>query len=126
MADLKIDGYDINIPLISLKRKGDFLDKYAERTADGILHRELIGVYINYQLEFGSSLNTADYQQLWDLLTEPKEFHNIEIPDETSGSLIYQAYFSNVSDEFVKISGTSRMFTGLKVNFIAKSPLRTP
>ena len=48
-----IDGTTYDIPILSIKRKAEFLDKYAERTEDGILHRELIGVYFNYELQFG-------------------------------------------------------------------------
>ena len=42
-----VDGTYFDLPMVSLKRSADFLDKYAERTEDGVLHRELIGVYYN-------------------------------------------------------------------------------
>ena len=41
---IKIDGISYDVPLVSIKRTAEFLDKYAERTEDGDLKRELIGV----------------------------------------------------------------------------------
>ena len=42
---IEIDGVYFDVPFLSIKRTADFLDKYAERTEDGDLKRELIGVY---------------------------------------------------------------------------------
>jgi hypothetical protein len=47
---LTIDGEVYNVAVLTgLDRNADFLDKYAERTDDGDLKRELIGVYFNYK-----------------------------------------------------------------------------
>lgn len=118
-----IDGITYNVPVISLKRKAEFLDKYAERTEDGVLHRELIGVYFNYQLQFGRGDDPAEYARLWQKLSEPIEFHTVTVPDE-DGDIIFSAYFSNVGDEVIKANGTRRFWKNLTVNFIAQSPAR--
>jgi len=121
-----IDGISYNIPVISIARKAEFLDKYAERTEDGVLQRELIGVYFNYQLQFAPAANDSEaeeYSRLWNKLTEPQEFHNVTVPDE-SGDYTFEAYFSNVGDEVFKIRGRKNYFKNLTVNFIAKSPAR--
>ena len=47
---LIIDGITYNIPLISIKRKVDFLEKYAERSEDGDIKIETIGLYKNYTI----------------------------------------------------------------------------
>ena len=44
---LIIDGITYNIPLISIKRNLDFLEKYAERSEDGDIKIETIGLYKN-------------------------------------------------------------------------------
>ena len=59
-----IDSTTYNIPVLSIKRKAEVLDKYAERTEDGVLHREIIGVYFNYELAFGRTNNTTEYAAL--------------------------------------------------------------
>ena len=121
-SPVKIDGVTYNVPVVSIKRTADFLDKFAERTVDGKLHRELIGVYFNYKLKFGQA-SMSDYSALWSKLTEPTEFHTVVVPDE-DGDLTFKAYFSGVSDELVKVSGANRFWKDLTVNFIAQEPAR--
>ena len=50
---ITIDGTTYDVPITKLSRSADFLDRYATRTENGDLKRDLIGVYYNYQLEFG-------------------------------------------------------------------------
>ena len=118
-----IDSVSYNVPVISIKRTADFLDKYAERTVDGVLHRELIGVYFNYTIKFGQA-SMEDYSSLYDKLTEPEEFHTVTIPDE-DGDLTFTAYFAGISDELVKAKGSDRFWKSLSVGFIAERPART-
>ncbi|MDD4390584.1 MAG: hypothetical protein PHW03_07260 [Eubacteriales bacterium] len=120
---IKIDGKTYNVPVVSIKRKADFLDKYAERNEEGDLLRELIGVYFNYQLQFGKTTDTEEYEKLWDKLTEPIEFHTVTVPDE-SGDYTFKAYFSNVGDEIRKQAATKNYWRSLTVNFTAKTPAR--
>ena len=118
-----IDGITYNIPVVSIKRNADFLDKYAKRTEDGDLQREILGVYFNYQLQLGSTKDTAEYARVWDKLTESVEFHTVTVPDE-SGDYTFTAYFSNVGDEVRKVTEAKNYWKGLTVNFTAKSPAR--
>lgn len=118
---LIIDGVTYDIPVVSITRRAEFLDRYAERTADGVLHRSLIGVYFNYQLKLGQTTDTAAYAALWAKLTEAEEFHTVTVPDE-SGDYTFTAYFSNVGDELRKVKGATNYWKNLTVNFIARSP----
>lgn len=122
---IKIDGISFNIPLISIKRTADFLDKYAERTEDGILRRELIGVYFNYQMSFGIIDDDMLYARLWDKLTEPVEFHVFELPTSNS-TLSFSGYLSGISDEVEKMLRNGAKFKGLQCKFTAKVPARIP
>lgn len=123
-----IDGETFNVPIEGpIVRRFDFLDKYAERTEDGVLHRELIGVYKNYELKFGNPDDPAEYDRLIEKLSEPEEFHTVVVPDSvTGGTFSFTAYFSNVRDELRYSSGSQNYWTALTVNFIAESPARTP
>jgi hypothetical protein len=121
-----IDGTTYDIPVISLKRNADFLDKYAERTADGKLHRELIGVYFNYQLELGQTANVSEYADLWNKLTEPVEFHSVTVPDEDGENYTFSAYFASVGDELRRVKNAITFWKSLTVHFIAEEPARTP
>ena len=121
---IKIDGVEFSVPVLSISRKADFLDKYANRNELGDLQRELIGVYFNYQLQFGRIDDTAVYSQLWAKLTEPVEFHEVTVPDD-GGDYTFTAYFSNVSDELRKQRNAVNYWTNLTVNFTAKTPARS-
>lgn len=118
-----IDGLTYNVPVLSIKRKADYLAKYAERTERGDLRMELIGVYFNYQLQFGATTDMTEYARLWDKLTEPSEFHTVTVPDE-SGDYTFTAYFSNVGDELLKVRNQKNYWSKLTVNFIAQRPAR--
>jgi hypothetical protein len=120
---LIIDGTTYAIPVIELTRTADVLDKYAERTNDGILHREIIGVYFNYKLKLGSTTDTVAYAALWQKLSEPTEFHTVTLPAE-SGSFTFKAYFSKVGDTLSK-QKTANVWKNLVVDFIAQAPART-
>jgi len=121
---VQIDGLAYDVPVKGLKRGAAFLDKYANRTEDGDLSRELIGVYFNYQLEFGSTTDTAEYARLWDKLTEPEEFHTVIVPDE-AGDYSFQAYFASVGDELKRQTAEKNYFKNLTVHFLAKTPARS-
>lgn len=124
---LIIDGAKFDIPIVSLKRSAEFLDKYAKRTEDGNLQRKLIGVYFNYQLKLARSTKVGRtvYQKLWEKLTEPVEFHTVTVPDE-SGNYTFIAYFANVGDELLSQHDSANYWRSLTVNFTAKAPARKP
>ncbi|MBK8467727.1 MAG: hypothetical protein IPL32_18085 [Chloracidobacterium sp.] len=123
---ITIDGVSFDIPVVKINRKADFLDKYAERLENGYLARELIGVFLNYTLEFGRTNNTTEYAALWDKLTEPVEFHTVSVPDGDGTMHTFTAYFSGVADELQKRNDAKTFWKRLTVNFIAKSPARIP
>ena len=120
---LYIDGIGYKIDVLSVKRTADFLDKYAERTENGDLERELIGVYFNYKLQLGPGIDRTEYARLWDKLTEPVEFHEVTVPDE-DGDYTFTAYFSNVADELLRKVAEKNYWKNLTVNSIAKKPAR--
>lgn len=122
---IKVDGIFFDIPMVSLKRSADFLDKYAERNEEGDLLRELIGVYYNYTLTVGTSTDfgDTDYDAFWDKMTEPVEFHEISVPT-LNGYYTFTGYISSVSDEYKKILDNEATFTGFTCKLTAKSPAR--
>lgn len=118
-----IDGESYNIGAVSIKRDAPFLDKYANRTEDGNLQRDLIGVYYNYTLTFPKINNPSEYNRLYKKVTEPVPYHTVTVPD-CIGSITYTAYISAVSDELHRIKDGQNLWGGLTIKFIAKSPNR--
>ena len=119
-----IDGIYYDVPLLSIKRTGDFLDKYANRLEDGDLQRELIGVYFNYSVTFGV-MDTDIHEALWDKLSEPVPFHEITVPSGR-GSYTYTGYVSGLSDEVLKIYDDRVEMQNLTFKMTAKQPARKP
>lgn len=121
---LTIDGDTYNVPVLTgVRRNADFLDKYAERTDDGDLKRELIGVYLNYRnIKFGKQTdsNYNEYVRLYNKLTEAEEFHDIVIANQS-----FRAYFSSVSDEMYLFKNNKPYYRNLTVNFTTKMPTRS-
>ncbi|MBQ6787555.1 MAG: hypothetical protein IJO85_07530 [Lachnospiraceae bacterium] len=123
---IRIDGTLFDVPLLSIKRNFDVLDKYAERNEeDGDLLREVAGVYANYTLAFGTINDDDTYEMLINKLTEPIAFHDFEIPT-TKGIFEFKGYISQVSDEISKIMEDTAKFKGLTCKFTMKEPFRTP
>lgn len=121
---IMIDGETFNVPVVKINRKADFLDKYAERTEDGKLQRELIGVYINYTINFGTGADAAEYARLWEKITEPQEFHTVTIPDG-DGLHTFEAYFAGISDQMFRYRDPQAFYKSLTLNIISRDPTRT-
>lgn len=134
-AVLEIDGESFNdvINFVKIQREAHFFDKFAKRDINGILHRELIGVYINYKLEIGVDGDLNNYNNLWEKLTEKAEKHDIIISSNThyeiqNNNKIYynlyhfEAYFASIKDEAIKLRNNNNQFRKLSVDFIATKP----
>ena len=114
------DTFDVEI--LSIDMAADMLDKYAERTADGVLHRELIGVYYNFGITFASGYNNPlEYARLWRKLTEPVEFHSVTLWDE-DGEYTQVGYFAETKHAISKLKNGTPYWKSLSTSFIAKSP----
>ena len=115
-----IDGIEYNIAIVSLEGQADMLDKYAERTADGVLHRELIGVYDNYKIQFAASYsNSQAYSDLWFKLTEPVPWHTVRFPT-IFGKRDIVGYFANTRHEVSKQKGSVTYWKGLSTSFVSR------
>jgi hypothetical protein len=123
---ITIDGTPYEMPIMEENRSADFLYKYADRTEDGVLHSQLIGVFFNYSgLKFGSITDQELYAAFWQKITEPVESHSVVMSDET-GDYQFDAYFANISDAVKKIKAGIVYWTGLTMDIVAISPARVP
>lgn len=130
MADytqgIYIDGTYFDVPLVSVSRSFDVLDKYAKRNEEnGDLLREILGVYANYTLSFGVVEDDDLYERLLDKLTEPEEFHDFILPS-VKKPFSFRGYISQVQDEMLKIYSDTVTFQNLSCKFTMKAPFRTP
>lgn len=121
-----IDSREYVVPIKKLTIKADALDKYAERTVNGDLKRELIGIYYNYEIEFASGYKyPTEYALLWDKITEAEEFHEITLWDE-DGPCTFTGYFANPQNEMLRIKGGVTYWKSMSVSVVSKSPTKVP
>lgn len=121
---IQIDGIEYKVPLLSpIDRKGDILDLTANRTEDGVLHRDVIGTFYNFTLNFITPRNTEEYDRLWWKLTEPVASHMVQLPYQPEP---FEGYFGSCKDNVELITSDGEKARGLSCNLIATRPSRTP
>jgi hypothetical protein len=125
-SGLIIDGVNYNIPMVSIKRTADFLEKYANRTEDGDIHIETIGVYKNYTVKIGLIDDPALYDKLFEHITDvDNRFHKVVLPDAKK-SFTFTGYFSSIADEIEKIYDDHTQYKELTWKMTSKKPYKTP
>lgn len=118
---LIIDGVEYKVPIVDLQRKGDILDLVANRTEDGVLHREVIGTYYNYTLTIGVVNDQALYDNLWWVLTTPVASHQVQLPGQPEP---FEGYFGSCKDNIILITEDGQKAKGLSFNLVATRPSR--
>ncbi len=116
-----IDGIDFTdyAKYIKYDRKVNFLDKYAKRDTTGTLNRELIGTFIVYTVEM--DIDISKYNDLWNILIKPVDFHYVTLPDST-GEISFYAYVADIKDTGSKFKDGINKFKNLTVEFIPRNP----
>ena len=85
-----------------------------------MLHRELIGVYDNYEIQFAPSYrNSETYSDLWFKLTEPVPWHTVKFPT-IFGEREIEGYFANTRHEVSKQKGGVTYWKGLSTSFVSR------
>jgi len=119
---LIVDGVEYPVGILKMKRKGDILDKTANRTEDGDLHREVIGTYYNFSLEIRPGNDTEMYDRLFWVLTEPVAYHEVQLPGQLEPA---KMYFGSVQDEVRYIDDDeTTYYSNLTCNVVCKLPSR--
>lgn len=110
---LYIDGTFFDIPLITIQRNADFLEKYAKRNEAGTMLMETIGVYYNYTVKVGYIPDSDLHKKLFEKLTDVENrFHTVRLPDGMN-DFTFVGYFSSISDEVDKILDGEVKFSSL-------------
>ena len=118
-----IDGVSYNVPIVGDTIDPQVIDKYAERTEDGVLHHEVLGVYHNFEVEFAPIIDPELHQRFFNDLTAPSPERTVTLPG------MYTTYTTKC---YIRVSPVSmrrhrpsgNMYDGLKVKFIAIAPAR--
>ena len=123
MVTFKINDQDFSSMVVKIDRTADKLDKYAERTLDGDLKREIIGTYVNYKLSFGNSVkDKALYNDMFKELIRPVDFVKIELPQPNGTVYEFQGYIASVKDTIIFLSEKEQIYEGLECDIVTKKP----
>lgn len=124
-----IDGicFNIMIPKNGIKRSFSIADTdNSGRLTTGEMVRDIVGTYYNYTIQFETKyLNTQEYDNLYNKLSAPVEYHTITVPYGQS-MLTFKAYVTSGSDTLNYVHNGHKKWSGLSINFIATAPERTP
>lgn len=118
---LTIDGTAYPVHVVDCQRKADALDLQAYRTEDGVLHRKIIGVYMNYSVTVGIEYDKTLYDSLFDVLSAPVNSHSIMMPNEASAQ---ERYVSSVQDGILRVEDDGTLYKDLNFNCTCIAPTR--
>jgi len=119
---LIIDNVEYPVAIVGLQRKGDVLDLTANRTEDGVLHREVIGTYYNYTLNIIAPTDRDLYERLWWVLTAPVASHQVQLPYQPQA---FEGYFGSCKDDINLIDSSGKFIgKGISCNLVATRPSR--
>jgi hypothetical protein len=124
MVTFKINGTDFSSLVVKIDRTADKLDKFAERTLDGDIKREIIGTYVNYKLTFGNNMKNKDlYNQMFLELIRPVDFVTITMPVPVSNAdYSFSGYIASVKDSVIYLSDKEQIYEGLECDIVTKKP----
>lgn len=120
---ITIDGTFFDVPFVAISRTVNVEEKYNKLTLDGTWRREILGVYYDYEVNFGYISNDDLYLSLFNKLTENAEEHEVIIPG-VNGDFVFTAQILSVSDQVQKVSTTGVKMSNLKCNLKAVKPIK--
>lgn len=92
----------------------------------GNYERDLVGTYYHYKLTLSADApGSAEYDQMYEILTAPVPSHQIVMPYGT-GTLSFEAYIDAADDALEPMEGEENWWGGLEITFRAKKPQRLP
>ena len=118
---LEIDNVEYPVKIIELQRKADSLDAEAYRTEDGVLHRKLIGIFMNYSVKVAIEEDLDLYDRLFDKLSEAKESFMIKLPNE---EVAQERYIGSLQDGILRVTDSGTLYKDMSFNCICTAPTR--
>lgn len=122
-----IDGREYNVNVLSIKRKFQVLDtENTERLTSGDMVRDIIGTFYNYSVTLDCNLlSVQQYDQMYEVLSAPTEFHNFVMPYGQS-TYTFKGYVSSGEDDLKTKQNGKTIWNNLTIEIIAKAPKRRP
>lgn len=122
---IKIDGVEYRVHVLhpSLRNSFTIVEDGASGTAiNGRMIRSILGTSYSYRLEFKPQRRyPEDFDALWLALSEPVEYHRVELPFG-QGTLSFEAAVTGGERTWQGKSGGFQRWDGLSIDFVAMQP----
>lgn len=128
MQTFLIDEVDFSSRVVAnITRRAEIRDTDLSGTMlGGEYHRDIMGTYYTYQLTIAVPVtDTATYTELYQLLTQPVESHQVVLPYNQS-VLEITAYIKTVTDRLYRQTLDKLTWNTIVVEFVGASPSRIP
>lgn len=122
MSLVVIDGNEFEIGVIKITRRASFSQESLGITMDLKKHYDARGTYYDYDVEFYTrNMNVTDYDNLYELLTEPQESHTVTLPYGQT-TITFEAKVTVAQDDMISRYTSKTKWGGIKVTFEALEP----
>ena len=122
MSLLTIDNDTFEVGIVKITRKASQAKESLGTTLDLRKHYDVIGTYFDYDVQLNlKAMNVAEYDSLYELLTEPVEYHNVTLPYGQS-TITFKANVKVAEDSLVRNFNQMKRWSGFKVTFEALEP----
>jgi len=120
-----IDDVRYNVRISDDKVSSDVISKFAERTDDGILHQEVLGVYFNFELEFEPIRNPQLHNRFFMDLTAPIAERTVTLPGLLT-TYTFRCYIRVDPVAIIRHKLSGNTYEAIKARFISIAPARRP
>lgn len=119
---ITIDNTNFEVGIVKITRKPSISADSLGTTMDGRKHYNINGTYIDYDVQFNTrALNVAQYDELYEKITEPVEYHTVTLP-YGQDTITFIAKLKAGNDSLVHNFTNLKKWGGLTVTFEALEP----
>lgn len=122
-----VDGKEFNVFVTELTRSAAIEESKASGDVkNGDHFRDIVGTRYNYSMTIATdSLSKTDYDNLYEILTAPVDYHRVILPYGRS-TLEFDAYIETAEDRVKSDRETERTWVDLTLDFYSKGVQRRP
>lgn len=125
---ITIDGvlYNVRVSFGTMERSFELVEgKNKGTTITKREIRDIIGTRYSYSMQVEPDpANPEDYDSFYQKITEPKDYHVVELPFDQNG-ISFEAQIISGSDSYKGFLAGKHRWGGLKVEFVPMQPQRT-
>lgn len=97
------------------------------RSLDGLMHRDIIGTFYNYEITFhrSQSCTSTTWENLWNTLSSPQNSHSCTFWNGQA-MLTQDMYITDGAQDLTKRENGVNYWDDIECKFVAMAPYRRP